>query len=93
MAAVDAKYKFIMVDVGAYGANHDATVFAASDFGKAWINNTAELKVPRDAPLPGQTENTPFFMVADEAFGLKTNVMTPFPGSNLPNKKRLYNYR
>lgn len=93
MAAVDAKYRFIMVDVGAYGANHDATVFANTDFGRSWLNKDGALKVPDDSALPGQTEKIPFFMVGDEAFGLKSNLMTPFPGTNLTRRKRLYNYR
>lgn len=93
MAAVDAKYRFIMVDIGAYGANHDSTVFANSEFGRSWILKDASLKVPNDSALPGQTQKIPFFMVGDEAFGLKTNIMTPFPGANLTQRKRLFNYR
>lgn len=93
MAAVDAKYRFIMVDVGAYGANHDATVFANCEFGRLWLQKDAELKVPENKALPGKNEKIPFFMVADEAFGLKSNIMTPFPGTNLVQTKRLYNYR
>lgn len=93
MAAVDAKYRFIMVDVGAYGANHDATVFANTDFGRRWLHKDVALKVPADSALPGQTVKIPFFMVADDAFGLKSNVMVPFPGNNLSQRKRLFNYR
>lgn len=93
MAAVDANYKFIMVDIGAYGANHDSTVFANSEFGRSWLNRDPVLKVPEDAALPGQNVPTPYFMVADEAFGLKKNIMTPFPGKNLSTRNRLFNYR
>lgn len=93
MAAVDAKYKFIMVDVGGYGSNHDATVFGNCAFGRSWIRNDPILKVPENAPLPGQNISIPYFMVADEAFGLKGNIMTPFPGTNLDQKRRIYNYR
>ena len=93
MAAVDAKYKFIMVDVGVYGANHDSTVFSHCDFGKLWLAKDPILKVPKPLSLPGQSVSMPYFMVADEAFGLKTNIMTPFPGKNLSRKKILYNYR
>lgn len=49
-----------MIDVCAYGTNHDATVFAASDFGKSRVYNTPELKVPRHALLPFQTEKIQF---------------------------------
>lgn len=93
MAVVDAKYKFIMVDVGAYGSNHDSTVFQYCDFGRAWINMDPVLKTPKKSALPGQVVPIPYFMVADAAFGLKTNVMVPFPGNNLSQNRRLFNYR
>lgn len=93
MAAVDAEYKFIMVDVGAYGANHDSTVFSNCEFGRLWLNRDPILQVPKNAALPGQDVPIPHFMVADEAFGLKSNIMTPFPGKNLSQTKRLFNYR
>lgn len=92
MAVVDAKYRFVMVDVGAYGANHDSTVFSGSDFGRAWLLKNPNLKVTNDKPLPGQAEYIPHFLVDVEAFGLKTNIMTPFPRSNLSQKRRLFNY-
>lgn len=73
MAAVDARYRFIMIDVGAYGANHDSTIFGSSEFGRQWLCQDQRLKVPKNAPLPGQAVPTPYVVVADEAFGLKCN--------------------
>ena len=35
MAVADASYRFLYIDVGAYGKEHDASVFAQSAFGKA----------------------------------------------------------
>lgn len=93
MASVDARYRFIMIDVGAYGANHDANVFANSAFGKQWLNQDQRLCVPKNTPLPSQTVPTPYVVVADEAFGLKTNILTPYPGNNLSRKQRVFNYR
>ena len=42
MAIVDANYKFIMVDVGAYGEIADSTIFSNSNFEKMWLNNPTE---------------------------------------------------
>lgn len=33
MAVVDASYKYIAIDVGAYGGNSDGGIFANNDFG------------------------------------------------------------
>lgn len=57
MAAVDADYKFIMVDIGAYGANHDSTVFANSMFGRLWLKRDPILK---NSPLPLQNISMPY---------------------------------
>ena len=58
-----------------------------------WNSKDAILEVPQYSALPGESVLLPHFMVADEAFGLKTNIMTPFPGKNLSRKKVLFNYR
>ncbi|XP_055902191.1 uncharacterized protein LOC129938576 [Eupeodes corollae] len=93
MAVVDANYKFIMVSIGAHASNADSTVFASSNFGKAWLSNPKSLFVPADQKLPSTENCLPFVLVGDEAFGLRYNLMTPFPGSHLTTKQRIFNYR
>lgn len=39
MALVDAKYKFIAVDIGAYGKSSDGGIFSGSKMGKAFEKN------------------------------------------------------
>ena len=50
MALVDANYRFIMVDIGAYGNQSDAGIFANTDFGMALLMPEM-LHLPNDDPL------------------------------------------
>ena len=50
MALVDAKYKLILIDVGAYGRKSDGGVLQASNFGKALYGG----RLPFPAPEPLQ---------------------------------------
>ncbi|CAD7093771.1 unnamed protein product [Hermetia illucens] len=93
MAVVDASYKFVMVTIGAHGSNADPSVFAASNFGKAWKQCPQQLKVPADRCLPGTQTPQPFVLVGDEAFGLSYNLLTPYSGNYLPTSERIFNYR
>ena len=93
MAVVDANYRFIVVDVGAAGSHHDATVFWNSWFGKKWFHQDNILNLPPLRPLPKTQMYFPYQLIADDAFGQKTTVMTPYPGKNLWKKQRLLNYR
>ncbi|KAJ8343120.1 hypothetical protein SKAU_G00330480 [Synaphobranchus kaupii] len=93
LAVVDARYLFRVVDVGAYGRQSDGGTLANSAFGKALVAGT--LNLPGDHLLPGAEYlgAQPHVFVADEAFPLQRHLMRPFPGSNLPHTKRVFNYR
>ncbi|CAB4024636.1 Hypothetical predicted protein [Paramuricea clavata] len=93
MALVDHEYRFICIDVGSYGSNSDGGIFAKSELGKALDNN--QLHIPPDKHLPGALHlgNMPHVIVGDEAFPLKRHIMRPYPGSDLDDNKRIYNYR
>lgn len=95
LALVDAAYKFLMVDVGAYGRNSDGGVLSASEFGQALSEDNLHIPAPEvlaDAP---QLEPLPYTIVADEAFPLKPNIMRPYPGGRGPLalEKKAFNYR
>ena len=91
MALVDARYRFVMVDVGANGRACDAGVFARSAMAAALENNTVNIPPPR--PLPGRVNNVPFVIVGDDAFGLKPHIMKLFPGRESGDFERIHNYR
>ncbi|KAK0137628.1 Protein ALP1-like [Merluccius polli] len=92
LAVVDAKYRFRVVDIGAYGRNSDGGTLSASAFGTALRQNT--LGIPADSPLPGAEHlgPMPHVFLADEAFPLRRNIMRPYPGHNT-GEKNVFNFR
>ncbi|XP_022172139.1 protein ALP1-like [Myzus persicae] len=92
MAVVDSEYCFVVIDVGAYGREGDSTVFKESPFGQKLYSE--ELDLPTPVYLPNATDSPqPFVFVADEAFGLHKNLLRPFPGRGLTERRRTFNYR
>ncbi|XP_018404196.1 PREDICTED: uncharacterized protein LOC108780842, partial [Cyphomyrmex costatus] len=92
MAACDSKYKFTMFDVGAFGSESDGGILSRSIFGKALYESS--LNFPkRKVRLPGSEEKTYLYFVGDEAFQMTVNMMRPYPGRNLNEQKKIFNYR
>ncbi|CAK1598267.1 unnamed protein product [Parnassius mnemosyne] len=91
VAIVDSNYKFIFVDIGAYGKEYDSTVFQNSKLYELMINNN--LPLPHPQPLSGFNTPTPYVFVGDEAFGLSKNIMRPYGGQNLDLQQKVFNYR
>ncbi|KAJ8417412.1 hypothetical protein AAFF_G00286390 [Aldrovandia affinis] len=90
---VDARYRFRVVDVGAYGRRSDGGTLASSKFGKALQNGRLDLPEDRLLPEAEHLGCQPHVFVADEAFPLQRHLMRPFPGSNLSRRNRVFNYR
>lgn len=91
-ALVDANYKFLFVDVGCQGRISDGGVFKHCVLHK--LIEEKKLAIPASSPLPGRCYNTPYVIVADEAFPLKENIMKPFSGIHKKGtKERIFNYR
>ncbi|XP_061716889.1 uncharacterized protein LOC133524757 [Cydia pomonella] len=84
LAIVDDRYRFTVVDIGAYGKNSDGGIFASSKLGKRIQNNS--LNIPDDKILPGTNIALPHVFVADEAFPLQKHVMRPYPRSRTPSQ-------
>lgn len=92
MGIADANYRFIYVDVGAYGSEGDASVFFKSDFGQRIAENTIEL--PDDTMIG--SKSMPFTFVGDDAFPLCDRIMKPYSpprGRGLQDEEKIFNYR
>lgn len=92
MAVADANYKFIMIDVGAYGKDSDGSVLSNSKFYQRIDDGS--LKLPEETNLPNSNVLAPFVFIGDEAFPLRNYIMRPFPRKQShDNEKSYYNYR
>lgn len=91
MALVDAEYKFTWVDVGREGSAGDAQVFNNSELKECIENNT--IGFPAPDPLPGDDRPMPYYIVADDAFALRTWMMKPFSKRLMTDCERIFNYR
>lgn len=90
LAAADADYCFLFVDVGSYGSECDGSIFAQSALGRRLAEDTLALPPP-----PGDGLN--YVFVGDEAFPLKTYLMRPYPGRSITadtrHRRLVFNYR
>lgn len=92
LAVCDANYKFIYIDVGAYGKSSDSTVFKNSIFFKKMTDGLLNFPEPIDIGI-GFNEKMPFMLVADEGFGQSEYVLRPYGGNFLSVDKKIFNYR
>lgn len=92
MAVADANYRFLMIDVGAYGKDSDGSVLSNSKFYQRIDNGS--LKLPDETKLPNSNVLAHFVFIGDEAFPLRNYIMISFPRKQgQDNKKSYYNYR
>lgn len=90
MASCDADYRFTTFNIGAPGSDGDVNAFARSTFGSDILADSDNLNLPQSSLLDGR--ETPYFLVADDAFPLSCRIMKPY-GNNLSNEKKIFNYR
>ncbi|XP_065195868.1 uncharacterized protein LOC135827267 [Sycon ciliatum] len=78
-----------MVDVGSYGRDNDASIFAASEMGACLQNNS--VGVPPPATVNGT--KLPYVVLGDEIFPLRTWLLKPYAARELNKDKAMFNYR
>lgn len=90
IALCDADYKFIFVEIGSQGRQSDGGIFRRTSLYRKIKTDTLNIPEPEiiDGDIP-----IPYYIVGDAAFPLLENIMRPFPGNFLPQKKRIFNYR
>lgn len=85
---VNANYEFIFVDIGCNGRVSDGGVIEGTSFYEKLVSETLNL------PKRHETiDNLPFVFIADDAFGLRQDLLKPFPMKNLLYEQRVFNYR
>lgn len=91
LGVVDAEYKFIWASVGGNGSASDCGVFNASHLRPALEEDS--LGFPRPESLQGDDRDLPYFLVADDAFPLRTWMMKPYSMRGMTHAERVFNYR
>lgn len=92
MAVVNARYEFIMVDVGTNGRVSDGGVISNTTFGR--MMEDGELSIPEPETLHEEDIiPLPYFFAADDAFAMSENLLKPHSGEGLDVEKRIFNYR
>ena len=75
LALVDADYNFLWVNVGAIGSLGDAQIFNNLNLRDSILDGTIGFPQPQPVPLPQDNQPTPYFLVKDDAFALRTRLM------------------
>ena len=91
LALVDSDYKFLWADVGSNGSSSDCGVFNVSPLRAAL--ESGDIGFPAPSPMTNEDKDTPFFLVGEDAFPLRTWMMKPFSHRGMSNEERIYNYR
>lgn len=87
----DADYRFVTVDIGAYGKQSDGGTFKSSDL--YYLLENKIIETPKVNNLPLSNMQAPFVLIGDEAYPLLTYLLRPFSGKNLTDEQDCFNKR
>jgi hypothetical protein len=90
---VDAEYKFMTVDIEAYGRQSDSGVFTEFSVFRHLEAGPFNLPPPRQILRTNIT--LPFVLVGDQGYALKEYLMRPYPTDNdrVSRQKEIFSYR
>lgn len=80
-------------DIGVEGRCSDGGIWGNSRFNRLLQHQSNLLEIPTPEELDGYNRLLSYYFVGDDAFSLSTNMMKPFPLSNLTKSQHVYNYR
>lgn len=89
MAVCDANSRFININVGGYGSEHDSAVFEKSKFGQLLKNN--QLNLPESSMVGGV--QMPYVFISDDAFPIGPHLIKPYPKSTPNPMEQTFNRR
>ena len=92
LAVVTSDYKFLWIDTSGKGSSSDAQIYNISQLQEGLEKNDIR-GFPQPDPLPGDTQDIPYFLVGDDAFALRQFMMKPYGSRTLTPRQRIFNYR
>ena len=87
----DARYRFIAIEVGAYGKQSGGVIFRHSLLYQLLSSKNFNMTNARKLQL--SDVELPFLILGDEAYPLLSYLMRPYPRRHLTESWRLFNYR
>ena len=85
-------YCFTLFDFGSYGSNNDCGGLSNSLMDEKLETNT--FNIPEDEPLDGcKFTPLPYFLLRGNIFPFRKWLIKPYPGRNLNEEQKIYNYR
>lgn len=88
-AAADSSYEFIFAECGGEGSSLDAETLAATHFFKELTDD--QLTLPPPEPVGDYPHALPYCFIGDEAYGLRSDFVQPYPQRNILPHHAIYN--
>jgi hypothetical protein len=92
LAVVSSDYRFLWIDVSGMSSSSDAHIYNETEF-KEGLQNNDIVGFPKPDPLPGDTQDVPYFLVGDDVFGPRTYMMKPYANRDMTREQRISYYR